>query len=898
MSFTILCEKHSVAKDFASFFGAGNRIPEPSNPKIAHWEFTFGGEKCYLCHARGHLIALNEPKDYGSPYVENKKWNFSAFPILPETYRKKYIDEESKACLDVFARCVAKSDYIVSATDNDREGDLIFAYIYDVLPSELKKPYKRLIYSEINKEEILRAMKQLVDGKYRKRISDSGRVRSELDWLIGMNVTVLSTSRLQYFDSVGKRNTIVAGRVITPLLHLICEREKKVTSFEKSFYYRIVAKLDNGVLATCVDDFDTKDKAENFKQSCVGKPLKVKEFENKEVSEGAKLLYNTASLETECNKLYNLTPLETDEVLESLYLKGLITYPRTSAEFLSVVEQEKAQSVIIALFNSPLFSRYKLPVEEWQKFSERHFKDFSKLESPPSHSAIIPTTKMITGDGSLSEEEYKVYMMICKRLLSVVMPKAIYRVRTVVLTEGQRNFKASSKTLQKEGWRVLYSDEKAPEEDVTPSDEEQTTELPFFNVGATHGAEYSVKECETAPPKRYTLGTLISAMELCGQKVEDEELASFMKLKGKSLGTGATRGASIDRLMELGYIGLKGKSVIPTEKGLWVDNKMPLEELKDVDFTAELEYRLNGIEEGRIDVDNYREAIKAMIVEWSQLLKSSAEAEYHEENTLKANCPKCSGAMAESKFAYVCTNKDCGLKIPSSIGGKTITATMLRKLCKEGRTDWISGLKNKEGKEFTGFLKYNKELGKVELCFNDERLKCPICQAEVNRNAKGVFCSSSSCNFRIFSNYFDMELTAKQITDLVVRGKTDLIHGLKYADSTEYSGYLVYNKEKRRVESEAEKLKCPCCADGIIKAGKNAYFCTSCDFENNNYCFYVKKTFKGMEITDSIMRQIVTNGATKNKYKFRKEDNSEFEAKLGIDKVRKRLCFVFGSHKK
>lgn len=835
----IVAEKHSVAKAIASVLANGvKRIPNAKDAQFGHWEFSFRGEPAILTYAKGHIIQLAEPKTYGEAYA---KWDISVYPLLPEIHRRA-VSKGCEAGFEEISFYLKKADWIISATDNDREGDIIFREIYDFL--ELKTPYKKAVFDDPTDEEIIKAFSKLQEGKERRNIEKAGEAREIIDYDIGNNLTVLAT-RCMPLQVDGTRSKILQGRVKTSTLSLIAKRDSEIANFKPHSYYRVQA--DFGFLAEYPVDFKTKEEAQRFiEEKCIDKKCKVNGFEIKNEKETAKKLYNTTAIQSDANKYYGYTPAQTSKALEKLYLPlKYSTYPRTKSTALLEERKDAIKSIIKNLM-ATIYKDLYLEEGKWSDFSKKHFDD----KKVSGHPAIVPTSN-VADLTKLEIIDSKVYDLICRSVIALVYPNAVTEKRTAVISVGKYEFKGVSQKVICEGWKVIYKDFK----NDNKSSETQKSEIPQLSKGQLLTAkDFLVKEVQATPPKAYTLGTLVKAMETAGQDCEDEEIAEIMRLEGKALGTDATRDSIIDSLLNEGYIALSGNTVHVTRVGKWIIDNLPVDDIKDVMFTAEMERDLYLIQNGKLDYIKYCKKVQNNVRKWSEQLKSATIPPFNLSSTNHLHCPNCKGNLitrgADAKY-WLCENflkekgdpTRCSFCVPQIYKGAKLSLADLKSLSEGKPTSWhtLVGYKKEDVNKEQPFKKncyltWDKENGRITEMSVIPKVFCPICHAEITATANGYECRNyeyssdnnhvSKCDFYIPNTFLDSTIT---ITDLkhLVKGENTTPKKLKSKEGKSFTVCLKYNVTNHKIEFDTvlEGVSCPICKGHVITMGEKGWAC-------------------------------------------------------------------------
>ena len=707
----IYAEKASLAKEIAHALGAGQRISLKSEPTVGYYEFTFNGEPAVLCHGVGHLAQLVPAKAYDAKY---EKWDLAVYPCIPDTFRAAPKAATIK-CLKLVKSLFDKADWLINATDPDREGELIFTYVMDVCKSD--NPYKRVWLEDLTEKKIKAAFANLksptekladtVEGNA-KDLRLAARARDITDWLVGINLTVAATKK--YGNSDVRSKLLTVGRVQTATINMVVEREKAILSFTKTPFWKLTAVFSSqhGKFEAAYEqgNFTEEAAAQAALSECNRKNGIVTTVETKHKTEAAPLLYNTTQLQIATSKKFGWSADKTSSVMQKLYEAKLISYPRTSSEHLTEAMIPEVKHTIELLLQMPEYAHYIIP--EWAEFSNRHFDD-SKVES---HTAVIPTESVPKDLKGLSEDEIKLYDLVARSLIKIIYPKAEFDDTTVKIAVDKHIFKATGKVITNEGW---YAVDGAAE----------TKSLPPLSKGQELHGEYNITEGETEPPKRYTEAELLAAMELAGQKLEDEEARTLMKLQKKGLGTDATRGPILKSLFDKGYLARKGKSIYPTELGMYLIKCLPVKELKSAAYTGELEKQLNNIALGKASYDKYIAFIKQKTAEWYKQIVESQESKFTSTAEQQLKCPFCGKYLIKLDWGYSCTGyKDgCKFHVNNKIAGKSINENQVIMLCKSGRTAIIKGFKAKSGSTFDAYLAVDKEKQEVSFQFPERRKK-------------------------------------------------------------------------------------------------------------------------------------------------------------------------------
>jgi DNA topoisomerase III len=709
----VIAEKPSVARDLT---GA---LPGTFENNESYYE----SEDTIITFAVGHLVELTDPEDYDEKF---KKWRMADLPIVPEEFRLRPRDKKAEKQLKVIHKLLKRDDVdrIVNACDAGREGELIFAYIYET--SGVDKPVERLWISSLTKTAIKEGFEHLRPGEQLRQLEAAARSRSEADWLVGMNATRAATIRGRAW--VG--GVVSLGRVQTPTLALLVKREREIQAFVPEPYWLVHAEFDPRYQGLWFEGDETRLKeakrAEEIAAKVAGKDGTVESVERKEQSERAPLLYDLTSLQRDANRRFGFSARRTLQAAQSLYEdKKAITYPRTNSRWLSgdlVPQLKPTAATLQPIGEYAAAARYVLDL---QQLPLGRVVNDSKVSD---HHAIIPTD--VEHDVSrFSPDERRIFDLVARRFLAVFHPPARYARTTVVTLVEEERFRSRGKVTLEAGWRGVYgllSDADAQQQKQDEEGENESAELPPLEQGQTvKCASAEVEAKETRPPPRYTEATLLSAMETAGKLIDDEELREAMKESG--LGTPATRAETIETLIRREYIERAGKDLTPTPKGLQVITMLEEHPLTSPELTGNWEKRLTDIEHGADDrskfIDDIAEFTRATVEKIAELDKEKLRPERVELGP----CPRCGAEtgeiIKENSKAYGCTSwksreeTGCGFVIWKRVAGRTITPELARQLLEEGKTkEVVSGFRSRAGKPFRARLVLNDE-GKVEFDF-------------------------------------------------------------------------------------------------------------------------------------------------------------------------------------
>ena len=620
MSILIVGEKPSVSRAISAVVGASS----------AHKGYT-EGNGYIVSWCVGHLVGLKFPNDYGNGWEQ--KWNFSQLPMIPDSWLF-HVTDSTKAQYDLLKNLMNKDEVteIICATDADREGECIFRYVYNM--ARCRKPVKRLWVSSLEESAIRKALSIMKPMSAYDNLFNAGYARARADWLVGMN-----GSRLFSVRYGGKLNI---GRVQTPTLAMIVQRDAEVNGFIKQKYY--TSDLNCGGFILSSARIDDENAADTLVSACDGSTVTISSVKREVKTDKAPKLYDLATLQCEANKAFGYTAQQTLDYTQSLYEGKLVTYPRTDSQYLS---DDMVQTA---------FDVAKL-CDTYFGFGISHIPDIKKVinnSKVSGHHAIIPTSGISTADlSSLPTGEKNILTLIATKLICATAPAHKYEAVKLTGICNGTEFTATGRTILDMGWKAYakQSDKKNDEKS-----------LPAVSKGQTFTAAASKGEHFTSPPKPYTEDTLLSAMERAGNEDYDEETEK------KGLGTPATRAATIESLVKNGYVERVGKQLRATDRGKELVKVVP-DEVKSAKLTAEWESKLQQIEHGSLPETVFMSGIQQFIADmcrkYGSVDKSVSLSDGGHEPIGK--CPKCGADVVEGKFGWYCKGK-CGMNIAKVYG--------------------------------------------------------------------------------------------------------------------------------------------------------------------------------------------------------------------------------------
>jgi DNA topoisomerase-3 len=734
----IIAEKPSVGRDLA---------------RVLSGSFTKGegyleGPEDIITWAVGHLVQLADPDEYDARF---KKWRMADLPIVPDRFKLVVRDERSKKQMNVVKRQLGRDDVdlVVNACDAGREGELIFAYLYEKAGS--RKPVKRLWLNSMTTDAIKEAFGTLREADELATLEAAARSRSEADWIVGMNATRAATIRLRSsFDGA-----VSLGRVQTPTLAILARREQEIRDFVPEPYWVVDATFDpvadprpriyeGRFHAGANPRIKTAEEAAAIVSAARGQTGEITKLEKTERKERAPLLYDLTRLQSDASSRYGFTLRRTLAAAQRLYEEHkALTYPRTNSRFLpsDMIPEIKPIARLVG--------------------RQREYADASKYvlgldvlplgrvvnnERVTDHHAIIPTRAERHPVDKMNEDDRRIYDLVVRRFLAVFHPDAVIENTRVETTVASHVFRTRGKRILVPGWRGVYG-ETADVDERSDDDEGREQRLPKLEQGEPAAVtKVNSDKKMTQPPRRYTDGSLVTVMETAGKLVDDEELREAMKDSG--IGTPATRAAIIERLIQVGYVERDARALVVTEKGLNVIRLLGEHPLTSPGLTGDWEHRLAKIETS----EDSREAFMKDIVKFTSDTVGELDAKLKDVRIPRANlgpCPVCGHDIVENRKGYSCWSREdpgCGFVIWKAKAGKQLPVAVAKELIKTGRTEKpVTGFKGRSGKSFRARLALmQSEDGKWRVEFDEPWAKEGAKPPEADEGADGVEAAAGS----------------------------------------------------------------------------------------------------------------------------------------------------------
>ena len=848
----VIAEKPSVAQDIV-------RALTPASGAFTKHDDYFENDRYVVTSAVGHLVEIQAPEQYD---VKRGKWSFAHLPVIPPHFDLKPVDK-TKSRLNAVVKQARRKDVseLINACDAGREGELIFRLIEQYAgggkPGDkgLGKPVRRLWLQSMTPQAIRDGFERLRSNEQMRGLADAARSRSEADWLVGINGTRAMTA---FNSRDGGFFLTTVGRVQTPTLAIVVEREEQIRKHTARDYWEIHATFEAEAGAYPGKWFDPawkKDAADAEKKAdrlwsfadaeaiaiaARHKAATVTE-DSKPTTQASPLLFDLTSLQREANGKFGFSAKTTLSLAQSLYEKHkALTYPRTDSRHLPEDYLSVAHQTFAMLAASPM--RHLAPhaqtaIDKGYIKPSRRIFDNSKVSD---HFAIIPT---LQAPGQLSDAEQKLYDLVVRRFMAVFYPSAEFMVTTRVSVvsvpapgSGDRishHFRSDGKVLVRPGWLAIYGKEAAAEQDDGKDGKSLVPVKPGEMVRTEHA---EAKGLKTRPPARYSEATLLGAMEGAGKWIEDDELREAMQEKG--LGTPATRAAIIEGLLTEKYLLREGRELIPTAKAfqlMTLLRGLQVEELSKPALTGDWEYKLAQIEHGRLDRDTFMRDIAAMteriVTKAKEYDRDTVPGEYA---TLHTPCPTCGGVVKENYRRYTCTGNNgtsegCGFSISKIPGGRTFDAAEVEALLRDARIGPLEGFRSKAGWPFTAELRlvFDDETKhhKLEFDFGEKDAAdsgeladfqhanslgaCPACGARVFEHGSNYVCEKAvptlqhphpTCTFKTGAVILQQPVNHEQVHKLLTEGKTDLLDKfISNKTRRAFKAYLVWDAQAGKV---------------------------------------------------------------------------------------------------
>ena len=937
----IITEKPSVAQEFA-------KILKVSGRQNGYLE----NESYVITWCVGHLVEMVYPEEYDSKY---KKWKLEDLPFLPKNYKYDVIKSVSGQ-YDVVHKMLHREDIdtVYWAGDAGKEGQTIEENIRNFGGVREGMQELRVWIDSQTEEEILRGIKEAKPMREYANLGKSGIMRTIEDYAMGINFSRAMSVKYGNLlnDAAGTKSytAIAVGRVMTCVLGMVVIREREIRNFIETPFYRIVGKFTDAEIEAewktteesayyaspllyKENGFAKEEDAKAFLESLAGKEARVSSVEKGISKKKAPLLFNLAELQAECTKRFKISPDETLQIAQDLYEKKLTTYPRTDARVLSSAVAKEISKNVSRLKGYEPVSQFVNAIMQsgtYRSIGRSVYTDDSKITD---HYAIIPTGQL-TELNSVNGLHRQVYDLIVRRFLSIFYPPAEYQTVKFIAKIEKESFFAGGKILKSPGYLCVLGKEAAEEKDEDGGEKEEGTNAKMLLAMIEKLSENDVvpvkgmdiKEGKTSPPKRYTSGSMVLAMENAGQLIEDEELRA--QIKGSGIGPSATRAEIIKKLVRVGYLNLNRKSQVltPTMLGemIFETVSMTVPELLNPKMTASWEKGLDGITRGTVDMGEYRAKLedfirretlsmaqtdrKQELIKRIQPLTGRESRGAAARKKLGIKCPLCDGEVETTPFGYGCSNyrtNGCKFSI-GTIAGRDLTEEEVTKLLTEGKTEILNGFVSKLKKKFSAALIYKKDengIPSIQFDFSGnvpdvlEGVACPVCGESIEIMPYGYTCrrhreNPEACYFSI-GKIAEKQLSKQDVTELIKNGHTQTLRGFKSKNGKKFDAVLTLTEEDGRKKLkfdfehvEAKKVKdavCPLCGGEILVA-PFGYACANRSRDGKEGCSFAIGRIAEKDLTESNVRELLTTGKTGTIRGFKGKSGKKFDACLELVK--------------
>ncbi len=931
----IITEKPSVAQDFAKVFGVSGR----NNGYIENGEYV-------ITWCVGHLVEMVYPEDYDMKY---KKWRLEDLPFLPREYKYDVI-KNVKQQYDIVHKMLYREDIdtVYWAGDSGKEGQTIEENIRNFGGVRKGMQELRVWIDSQTEEEIRRGVEEAKPMSEYANLGLSGIMRTIEDYAMGINFSrAMSVKYGKLLNDAAGTNSytaIAVGRVMTCVLGMVVIREREIRNFVETPFYRITGNFTEAEiegewkavegseyfespLLYKENGFKKEEDARLLIGELEGKEAKVLSIERGNSRKKAPLLFNLAELQAECAKRFKISPDETLQAAQELYEKKLTTYPRTDARVLSTaVAKEIGRNLNRLKSYEPTQKFVDKILQEgtYRGIGKSSYTDDSKVTD---HYAIIPTGQ-ISELGKLTSLQKSIYELIVRRFLSIFYPPAVYQTVKLTVGIGREKLFASAKALKEQGFLEIagkIKDEKEPEENDSPGLLKISEKLNAGDTLEVNGFE--LKEGKTSPPKRYTSGSMVLAMENAGQLIEDEELRA--QIKGSGIGTSATRAEIIKKLVRIGYLNLNKKSQVlsPERLGEMIFEvvNMTVPALLNPKMTASWEKGLDGITRGTVDFSDYRKKLEdfirketeAMIqrdltenlIRQIQPLTGKGARGAAAKRGLNIACPWCDGEIETTPFGYGCSNykrdgSGCRFSI-GTIAGRELSEEEVTELLTEGKTAVLDGFVSKAKKKFSAALVLAEdENHKKQIQFDFTRnepqilpdVKCPVCNGAIEITPFGYSCvvhkeDKEKCYFSV-GKIAGKGLKTEEMTELLTNGRTGVLKGFTSKAKKKFQAALVLTDTedgRKQIEFDfsqnepevIEGVKCPMC-EGAIQKTAFGYGCVNYAPDSPDSCVFSIGTIAGKDLSVAHVKDLLTKGRTGTIRGFTSKTKKKFDACIAL----------------
>ncbi len=906
----LIAEKPSVAREHYQ-----KLLERQEGEKFSNQDGYIRGQNYCITWAVGHLVTL-APFDQYEGYQGS--WALKSLPLIPDQFRLQIIDRTQKQ-FHIVQNLLGQADTIINGADAGREGNLIFDLLLDINPTLKEKKVKRLWVNSFVEKDLDVAWGKLEENSHRKNLSYAARLRQRADWLVGLNAT------RAYTLTAGHGKLLSVGRVQTPTLNLVVERDSDVENFQELFYYGLEAVWSeyqfSWIAENKVSWVEEKAIATRLQSKVNNKKAELIEWKKSVKKSFPSKPFDLTDLQKDANKKLKMKAARTLEVAQVLYEKKLITYPRTDSAYLP--DTMKMESYQLAS---------KCCSERERKLMRPSTQNFVFVNSKKvtDHFAIIPTGSNMP---SLGAEEMALYRLIRNRFVLAWLEPHVWNEASATLEVEETQFRTKFKVEIQKGYKSLFGDKKESGQDADSiaktkskksddyddeKDEKDTwvTELPQWTEGDKAPlSDVKITEKKKSKPKYYTEGTLLTAMKAAGRSLEDEELAEAMKDRG--LGTPATQAGIIETLKSREFIMEDKGHIMSTMKGRALIDSVQVN-LKSAILTGEWEYKLKEVERGRLDPAKFYQETVSFVQDIFSNLKSDHSVDFEREDfdfdAKGFKCLKCESQLNRLNWGLKCSDESCEFKMGFAVAGRSLSIEETQQLLGGAKLSKLTGFKSKRGFDFVADLAFdeNKELKLIfeedpSRSFKETKHKCPACKSTTSENAKLIRCDQDRCPFTLWKTVASHPLSNKEISLLMKKKPTEMIEDFKSKKGSHFSAMLKFNSQFK-VEFEFDNsrsnsrgnqsnegakssagqaqslnsrnsthlghITCPTCADRVIETS-NSFECArpQCGWKT-------PKTIASRSMSISEIQSILKNKTSPLLSGFKGKNSDGFDAKL------------------
>lgn len=755
----IIAEKPSVARDIARVLGA-------RTSKDGYIE----GNGYQVTWAFGHLVSLQTPDAYDASL---KRWSLAPLPFIPEEFQLTVNSAKGvKKQFGTIKKLFSQASEIICATDAGREGELIFRYIAQLCPIK-SKPKKRLWISSLTDGAIRQGFASLQNLANYDTLADAARCRSEADWIIGLNATRAYTVKHSH-----GRGVLSVGRVQTPVLAMIVNRDLAIRNFQPEDYWELWTNYRETKFKHQTERFKRAGEAQEIFQKISGQLLVITDVAEKKSTQMPPKLFDLTELQRVMNRKAGFSASKTLTLAQGLYESKLISYPRTDSRYLTHDIFPQCSSIL-----SKLKTRMPVEINALKLDNLRKHGNYFNDNKVNDHHAIIPTGQL---PGSVTSDEQRLYREILTRFIAIFYPACEKAHTTVTATVQEEQFKAKGTCLLVPGWLSLYGGLEKKK------DEQQ---LPLFKVGESGSHVPEVRQCQTKPPKTFNEASLLGAMETAGKQIDDDELKEAMKERG--LGTPATRAGIIETLVKREYIRKEKRNLLATAKGEELIGYLQQQQtLVSPELTGDWEYKLKLIEQGKLPAAQFMGEVKSFAEQIITALNKK-----NDNSTGYGPCPFCSSPVIKGKVGFGCSGwkEGCQFRFHAKQFGTTLKEEDVPALLTAGRLNRPRKLVDDSGAETSGYITLDKQ-GRIGILSREEKLSadaigsCPLCRGNVMEKYKGFSCDS--CDFIIWNKIAGRKVSKALAQVLLSRGRSQELKGFRSKAGKKFSATLILKDGK------------------------------------------------------------------------------------------------------